>query len=85
MNAHSRGGDRDGTLEDTSFSLGWVDEKRGLLAKSQRQGTRDAGTDKDLEGAKMGGDQAGLGIWINDLQESRFNKELRMVAEMRPW
>lgn len=70
---------------NTSFYFGWVDEKGGLLAKSQGQGTRDTGTDKDLEGAKMGGNLVGLGIWINDLQESRFNKELRMVAEMRYW
>jgi hypothetical protein len=31
----------------------------------------------------MGGDQDELGIWTNDLQENRFNKELRMAVEMR--
>lgn len=52
------------------------------MAKGQGEGERH-GQIKVEEGAKMGGDQDELGVWINDLQENRFNKELRMVAETR--
>lgn len=51
--------------------------------KSEVVGKGPGGRRKVVEGAKMGGDRDELGIWINDLQENRFNNELRMVAETR--
>lgn len=45
------------------------------MAKGQREGTRETHRQIKIEkGAKMGGDQNELGIWINDLQENRFNR-----------
>lgn len=54
-----------------------------MLAKGQGEGTRETQQIKVEQGTKMGGDQDEFEIWINDLQENRFNKELRMAAEMR--
>lgn len=83
IRADARGGDKDEALENTSFDSGWRMKREGFGIEPLSRYERHTGTDKDLEGTKTGGDHAGLGIWINDFRESRFNKGLRMVAAMR--